>query len=166
MFIFFSLKVLELHVARNGPSTDFETMDTIEINGLLTMTGSLLIRSDINSSFLCYNHDIIVKLDCNFSTRNFKQTCYKLKTRSGPSRITLIIPGEEYAINDCDCSSMIIFTDASEIFLAIIIEESIKFWALSHNLAIVESANYSKELGALFIHSTNKSGLFSVKFCF
>lgn len=105
---------------------------------------------------------MIVKLDWDGLTRNFKQTCYKLKTRSGPSKITFIIPGEEYTINDYDCSSMIIFTDSSEILLGILIEDSIKFWTLSHDLEIVNSANYSKELGALFIHSSIMSGIFSV----
>lgn len=143
----------------------FQSTDSVEINGLLCMTGGLVIRSEINLSFLCYNHDIIVKLDWDILTRNFKQNCYKLKIRSGTSRITLIIPGEEYTINDYDCSSVIIFTDASEILLGIFIEDTIKFWALSHDIEYVVSANYSKELGALFIHSTVKSGIYAVYLC-
>lgn len=151
---------LELYsISIDGQS---EHLETAAISGLKTIQGHLEFSDETNFTFLAFEDDKISKIEWNRALHSYRQSIYKIKTRSASSAISFMISGENYLINDAICQSIILFTASSEIMIGILIEDSIKFWSFTCDTSAVDSAVFSEELGLLYLNSHEKSGFFSV----
>jgi len=163
MFLYFLYSLdhlcLSLYHADNCSVEEFSEHCTLEIGFL---HGHTEFQNAENIEFLVFESDNIIRVTWDKSSHCFKQFPYKIKMSRCSDYIVNMVSGEKYSINESTCPSFLAFTKCSEVFLGIIIEDTIKFWSVSCDLRVVESSIFCEELDIFFLSSRDKSGFYSV----
>ena len=136
--------------------------DNIKLPGMNYIQGHVEIEDETHVHLIAFHNDTVSKISWNNLTRSCKRSIFKIKTRSVNCSFSYGVIGEKYTINDVLCPSFILFSSVAEIVLGVLIQNSIKFWSISHEISPVCSASFSDELGLLFLNSQNSSGFYTV----
>lgn len=139
-------------------------MDNIKLAGINYISGHLEVEDEINVHLIAFHNDVVSKISWNKLTRSCKNSIFKIKTKAVNNGFSFGVIGEKYTINDELCQSFLLFNSSSEIILGVLLEDSIKFWSISHELSPVFSASFSDELGLLYLNSHSSSGFYTVVF--
>lgn len=133
------------------------------MTALNSIQGHLEFECESHVEFIVYEGDIISKIAWKKASRSYVQSVFKINARTPKSKISFIISGDNYTINDSICPSFLIFSTFSEILLGVLIEDLIKFWVVNSDIPVVESAVFFEE-GRLFMNAQEKSGFYNVYF--
>ena len=136
--------------------------DDIKLTGMAYIQGHIELEDENNVYLIAFHTYTLSKISWNKHTRSCKRNIFKIKPRTANSGFSFGVIGEKYTINDELCPSFILFTSSAEIVLGVVIEDSIKFWSISHEMSHVYSASFSDELGLLYLNSQNSSGFYTV----
>lgn len=126
------------------------------------ISGHFEVEDEINVHLIAFHNDIVSKNSWNKLTRSCKNSIFKIKTKAVNNSFSFGVIGAKYSINDELCQSFLLFNSSSEIILGVLIDDSIKFWSISHELSPVVSASFSDELGLLYLNSHSSSGFYTV----
>lgn len=137
-------------------------LDDLQLTGMNYIQGHIQLEDENNVHLIAYHNDSVSKISWNKHTRSCKRNIFKMKTRSAFSGFSFGTNGEKYTINDELCPSFVLFSASGEFILGVLIEDSIKFWSISHEISQVYSASFSDELGLLYLNSQNSSGFYTV----
>jgi hypothetical protein len=157
----FSLEDLHLTVCVKNESESWKRIDNIKLTGISNIQGHLEFDSEYCIEFVIFDGDTISKIIWNKASRSHTQNIFKINMRTPHNKISLITQGDNYTINDVMCPSFLIYTTFSEIFLGVLVEDVIKFWAVNSDVSVVESAVFCEE-GRLFMNARERSGFYSV----
>lgn len=152
-----------LIICSQSEQGSFKVIDDIKLHGIISIQGHLEFEYESFIEFIAFDGDVISKIIWNKISHSHTQNIFKINTRIPNNRITCMIVGDKYTINDENCPSFLIFTAFSEIFLGVLLEDSIKFWAVNSEVSCVESAVHFEE-GYVFMNAQEKSGFYTVNF--
>ena len=156
--------ILTLYLVNNDVT--LKAIDRVELTYFKTIQGHIVFEDEFEINLIIFDGEYLAKVAWNKVSRTNSQAFYKIKSRQNFIMPAFIITGEKYIINDALCSSFLIFSANSDIFLGVLIEESVKFWTVTCETSSIESALYSEELGLFYLNSREKSGFYAVKFIF
>ena len=138
-------------------------IDDIRFTGISGFQGHLEFENESHIEFIIFDEDKISKITWNKSSRSHVQSIFKINSRASNYRISFLITGDCFTINNILCPSFMIYSVSSEIFLGVLIEDSIKFWTISSDAARIESAIVFEE-GRLYMNAGERSGFYMVHF--
>lgn len=130
---------------------------------LFCIQGHIEIDDENHFHLIAYNNDLVSKISWNKHTRSYIKSIFKIKSKAVDYFFSCAIVGEKYTINDEICPSFLLFS-STEIILGVLIEGSIKFWYISHDISAVESASFSEDIGLFYLNSRNSSGFYTVRY--
>ena len=132
---------------------------TLEIKSIM---GHIEFENSDFIEFLSFGSQYIIRVSWGKDLNAFKQSSYKINTSRSSDFIVNLVAGEKYSINDVICPSFLIFTKYCEAFIGIMIEDTIKFWSISCDLATIDNSLFCEELELFVLNSRVKSGFYSV----
>lgn len=160
-----SLEQMHLIIWSHTDIASPKILDDIRLTAVNSVQGHLEFDFESHVEFIAFDGDMISKIIWNKISHSHIQSVFKINVRSLNSKISFIITGDKYTINDIVCPSFLIYTTFSEIFLGILIEDSIKFWVVNSDIPVVESAVFFED-GRLFMNAREKSGFYLVSLIF
>ena len=122
-------------------------LDDLQLTGMNYIQGHIQLEDENNVHLIAYHNDSVSKISWNKHTRSCKGTFSKWKPDMHFPDSLSESTGKKYTINDELCPSFVLFSASGEFILGVLIEDSIKFWSISHEISQVYSASFSDELG-------------------